>query len=108
MVRMGGESGGSLLCLGAAVSLRSRSQRRHVTRPENGLVDYTEPKGRLIPAGDSSVSSHLDANATSLHLSGKSEGLKQMCPLGFAEVGRERAAEEKPLSSAPSVTGGTK
>lgn len=114
MVRMGVKGGGrrSLLCLVAAFSLRSgcfsRSQRRHVTRPENGLVDYTELKGRLIPAGDSSVSSHLDPNASSLDLRGKSEGLKQMCLLRFPGVGRERAAEENPLSSATSVTGETK
>lgn len=70
--------------------------------------DYTELKGRLIPAGDSSVSSHLDPNASSLDLRGKSEGLKQMCLLRFPGVGRERAAEENPLSSATSVTGETK
>lgn len=108
MLRMGakgGGGGGGSLLLSRCFS---RSQRRHVTRLEDGLVGYTELKGRLIPAGDSSVSPHLDPNASSLDPRGEREGFKQMRPLGFPGAGREKAAEEKPLSSATSASGGTK
>lgn len=111
MIRMGGKEVTS-----AALSLRwggvlfpVRATAGDRRTGAVAVVDYTELEGRLIPAGDSgAVSSHLDPNSSSLHLRGKSEGLKQMSPLGFPGVGRETAAKEKPLSSAPSVTGGAK
>lgn len=60
------------------------------------VVDYTELQGSLIATCDSGVvSSHLDPNASSLHLKGKIEGWKQMSPLGVPGVGREKAAEGK-------------
>lgn len=56
---------------------------------ERGLVGYAELKGGLMPAGDSSASSQLDANASSLHLRGKGEGFKTDVPAGISR-GRQR------------------
>lgn len=101
MVRMGGKEVISAALWG--ILLPAGDRRTGAV----AVVDYTELEGRLIPAGDSgAASSHLDPNSSSLHLGGKSEGLKQLSPLGFPGVGRETAAKEKPLSSATSVTGG--